>query len=319
MVAMDLEVSAEADTQGPGHVFLPFLVMEDLLDKLKLLDYDIEFVSDLKMRPLNRHYFVLQTNPGEQFFVFSSLCSWLVRKSGQAFDQPQEYDDPNTIIANILHHVRSLGVVIDFAPSKLKQGFGEHAIFVLDRLTDEALRSTKWQWRRPVPPSNTGLEDLDDVDSDDEIILEKLEEEMAEDYSDEDEADILNIDQVIPTPRGHHHGLARPQDIMEASVDAEAWRLEVERVAPSLKVTVKMEARDWRSNLEQIHQHRNNIASCMDSARSGLGQLQKEIKETLEKVGSRERHINIQLESQLTNYRQIAQVTTLRNIQRTRD
>lgn len=137
---MDLEVNVDTDTdaQGPGHVFLPFLVMEDLLDKLKLLDYDVEFVSDLKMRPLNRHYFVLQTNPGEQFFVFSSLCAWLVRKSGHGFDQPQESDDPNTTIANILQHVRSLGVVIDFAPSKLKQGYGEHAIFVLDRLTDEA-------------------------------------------------------------------------------------------------------------------------------------------------------------------------------------
>ena len=33
----------------------------------------------------------------------------------------QEYDDPNTIISNILHHVRQLGIVIDFAPSKLKQ------------------------------------------------------------------------------------------------------------------------------------------------------------------------------------------------------
>ena len=98
-------------------------------------------------------------------------------------------------------------------------------------------------------------------------------------------------------------------DIMEARGDAEAWRLEVERVAPSLKVTVRTETRDWRSNLEQIHQHRKNIESCMESARTGLGQLQKEIKETLEKVGSRERHINIQLESQLTNYRQIAQVT----------
>ena len=151
----------------------------------------------------NRHYFVLQTNPGEQFFVFSSLCAWLVRKSGQGFDQPQESDDPNTIIANILHHVRGLGVVIDFAPSKLKQGYGEQAIFVLDRLTDEALRSTKWQWRRPVPPSNSGLEDIDDVESDDEIILEKLEEEMAEDYSDEDEADILNIDQARVNILGH--------------------------------------------------------------------------------------------------------------------
>lgn len=47
-----------------------------------------------------------------------------------------------------------------------------------------------------MPPSNSGLEDIDDMESDDEIILEKLEEEMAEDYSDEDEADILNIDQA---------------------------------------------------------------------------------------------------------------------------
>ena len=111
--------------------------------------------------------------------------------------------------------MRSLGVVIDFAPSKLKQGYGEHAIFVLDRLTDEALRCSKWQWRRPVPPSNSGLEDLDDAESDDEIILERLEEEMAEDYSDEDEADILNIDQVFPQASWQGHGgqlgVARPQ------------------------------------------------------------------------------------------------------------
>ena len=33
---------------------MPFVVMEDLLDKLKLLDYEIEFVSELRMRPLNR-------------------------------------------------------------------------------------------------------------------------------------------------------------------------------------------------------------------------------------------------------------------------
>ena len=71
-------VAMEADLQGPGHVFLPFLVMEDLLDKLKLLDYDIQFVAELRMRPLTRHYFVLQTNPGEQFFMFTSLAAWLV-------------------------------------------------------------------------------------------------------------------------------------------------------------------------------------------------------------------------------------------------
>ena len=106
---------------GPGLVYMPFVVMEDLLDKLKLLNYEEDFVRDLRMRPLNRHYFVLQTNPGEQFHVFTSLCAWLVRKSGVPFDQPQEFDDPNSTISNILDHVRKIGVTIDFAPSKLKQ------------------------------------------------------------------------------------------------------------------------------------------------------------------------------------------------------
>ena len=42
---------------GPGNLFMPFVVMEDLLDKLKLLNYEQEFVADLKMRPLNRYIY----------------------------------------------------------------------------------------------------------------------------------------------------------------------------------------------------------------------------------------------------------------------
>ena len=73
------------------------------------------------MRPLSRHYFVLQTNPGEQFYLFTSLAAWLIRKTGRQFEPPQEFDDPNSTIANILDNVRQIGVAIDFPPSKLKQ------------------------------------------------------------------------------------------------------------------------------------------------------------------------------------------------------
>ena len=97
---------------GPGLVYMPFVVMEDLLDKLKLLNYEEEFVKDLRMRPLNRHYFVIQTNPGEQFYLFTSLAAWLIRKTGRNFDPPQEFDDPNTVITNILENVRQMGVSI---------------------------------------------------------------------------------------------------------------------------------------------------------------------------------------------------------------
>ena len=39
---------------------------------------------------------------------------------------------------------------------------------------------------------------------------------------------------------------------MQSTTDAEEWHLEVERVAPHLKVTVRVDARDWITHLEQV-------------------------------------------------------------------
>ena len=142
---------------------------------------------------LFRHYFVIQTNPGEQFFLFTSLSAWLIRKAGIEMEQPQEFDDPNTTISNILDRLRKFGVTIDFAPSKLKQGFGEQALFVLDRLSDEALRATRFTWSQPVPPEEESRED-EEMEEEAEVFLDRVEEEMAGEYSDEEEEDILHID-----------------------------------------------------------------------------------------------------------------------------
>ena len=48
--------------EGPGVLFKPFITMEDLLDKLKLLDYEVEFSSQMRMRPLNRWYLHMPSN-----------------------------------------------------------------------------------------------------------------------------------------------------------------------------------------------------------------------------------------------------------------
>jgi estrogen-related receptor beta like 1 len=50
----------------------------------------------------------LQTNPGEQFYAFTSLAAWLIRKFGKKYDQPQEFDDPNATISKILDNLRSV-------------------------------------------------------------------------------------------------------------------------------------------------------------------------------------------------------------------
>lgn len=39
---------------------------------------------------LCRHYFALPTNPGEQFFAFTNLATWLLTVCGKKLDLPQE-------------------------------------------------------------------------------------------------------------------------------------------------------------------------------------------------------------------------------------
>ena len=77
-------VAGEAGA-GPGMQFMPFVVMEDLLDKLKLLNYELEFVAELRMRPLNRHYFVIQVeknfNNKGRFHLLSSYFWWIILRS----------------------------------------------------------------------------------------------------------------------------------------------------------------------------------------------------------------------------------------------
>ena len=219
----------------------------------------------------------------------------------------QEFDDPNSTISAILEAVRDLGVAIDFAPSKLKQGYGEQAVFVLDLLADEALKATGFKFRSPIAPSDEDAED-EEVDEDMEVDLEKVEESMAGHYSEEEEGDILHIDEYTASvpALGEDEGV-RIGGIMQSSTDAEAWRLEVERVAPSLKMTVKTDGREWRSHLEQMHSYRDGIEEALTATKLHLDQLQAGIAKTLEKISSREKYINSQLEQPLTSYKVLSQ------------
>lgn len=75
---------------------------DDLLEKLKMLNYEKQLLNEFKMKPLSRFYFVKSFNPGEQFFMFTLICWWLCRKLGKEMDRPQEFDDPNTVVAKIV-------------------------------------------------------------------------------------------------------------------------------------------------------------------------------------------------------------------------
>ncbi|XP_076239630.1 intraflagellar transport 57 [Calliopsis andreniformis] len=289
------------DGSSPSASYIMYIRMEDLLEKLKLLNYDTEFLSEFKIKAINRNYFVTQTNPGEQFYTFTSLAAWLIRKCGKNFEPPQESDDPNSTIALILDHLREINVQVEFPPNKLKQGSGEHAIYVLDNLADEALKYQKFQWKKvEIPPDEPNNEpDIEDDDA--ELILEKVEEEMMAEY-DEDDEDILHVDDITKLYGQNFKETQKPDDILESKTNREEWQLELERVLPQLKVTVKTDSRDWRSHIEQMKQLCGNITTNLTGTKSQLDKLHIDIANTLDKIKTRESYLNRQLEPILKEY-----------------
>lgn len=108
---------------------------------------------------------------------------------------------------------------------------------------------------------------------------------------------------------------------LKNNVDEESWKLEVERVLPMLKVTIKNENRDWRyffnvsfeeifikivffrSHLEQMKTYKTSIDETLTPVKSQLEKLHKEITSTLDKIGNREKYLNRELDPILENYR----------------
>ncbi|XP_023252471.1 intraflagellar transport protein 57 homolog [Seriola lalandi dorsalis] len=296
----------DEDDRGPGAVHQVFVVMECLLEKLKVLNYEEEVLAKHNMKNLSRHYFVsspyLGSNPGEQFYMFTIIAAWLINMAGRPFTEPQEYDEPNATVSNILAELRAFGVKVDFPPSKLKSGSGEYVCLVLDRLAEEALRRKGFSFRRPKYPTET-TEEESVIEDDAELTLSKVEEEMIEE-PDEEEENVMDLEALkLRTTHTEAEPSSKPDEILESTVDAAEWNLEVERVLPQLKVTIRTDNKDWRIHVDQMHQHRDGIKSSLKEAKSYLDKLQEDIGKTLEKVSSREKYINNQLEHLIQEYR----------------
>ncbi len=93
--------------------------MEDILEMLKLLDYDNKFCkqkyfnylpffsshlffSIRGFKPLSKTFFSIpSSNPSEQFIYFVSLVSWLLSINNHQVTGWNKYDDPMTASQNV--------------------------------------------------------------------------------------------------------------------------------------------------------------------------------------------------------------------------
>ena len=84
------------------------------------------------------------------------------------------------------------------------------------------------------------------------------------------------------------------------------YRLQLQEENTTMAITVKisfLKWQDWRVHLEQMHQHRDGIQTSLTETKVHLDKLHDEISHTLEKIASREKYLNNQLEHLLGDFR----------------
>lgn len=76
----------------------PLVLMPNILDKLKILNYEASFSQEMMNGDLLHiaYFAVPHPKPNEQFYYFVSLFSWLMKQNRFQFQRPDQFDDPNT-------------------------------------------------------------------------------------------------------------------------------------------------------------------------------------------------------------------------------
>mmetsp|Transcript_27102 Transcript_27102/g.44206 ORF Transcript_27102/g.44206 Transcript_27102/m.44206 type:complete len:404 (+) Transcript_27102:75-1286(+) len=275
----------------------PMIMMEDILEKLKIIDYEKEFCHIKNFKALSHSYFaVAQTNPNEQFFYFTSLVSWLMGKNQHFFPPPMQFDDPNSTATNILQELKKMNFTTDFSPAKLKPGFGEAVCAVLNNLLDFSLETMGFVFKKPNFPPEA------DEDQNIEPPTDDLPDEIADNTAvvEEEEGDDNYFDESVGTSKTEEKAL---DTVITAQVDPEAWRLELERVEPQLKVVLQPDHKEWRTHIEQTRVHQAEINKVLPDVKTMLERIMTDVHTALEKIQTREKYINNQLEHLIQDYR----------------
>lgn len=271
---------------------------DEAVDMLMLLDYETRFCNK-ELKPISRTFFAYPaSNTAYQFKYFIQLVVWCLKLRDPRWEVDwDEYDDPNTVITNIMVVLKDANIQVNAVPAKLKVGCGDSVCQVLHSLLKEVLRQTKFEWGAPSYPDE-GMADEAEVDSDAEI-HSVGEDDMP---ADGEEDDLMYQEDDLKkkgddSDDGEH-------GVLEATIDPKEWLLEVERVAPKLKIQMPNDSKEWRTHLSQTKGYKQVIESQFPPAKAQLEKLSSGLSSALERIKSKEAFINTQFDHRALDYRQ---------------
>mmetsp|Transcript_48935 Transcript_48935/g.95966 ORF Transcript_48935/g.95966 Transcript_48935/m.95966 type:complete len:323 (+) Transcript_48935:174-1142(+) len=199
----------------------------------------------------------------------------------------QEFDDPNQISTAIYDQLKKLGHVPDYPVSKLRHGSGESVCFALNFLLDQVLNYRAWEVR---PPKYVNPEYAEEamVDQDAEID----DDGIAEDEIEEEDDTLFSENDYFQPKFEKDEEEKKDQEILEATVDPQEWKMELERVSHQLKFRAQPASKEWRTHIEQSQKHEKSLNEYFPDARVALDKIGKELRSALDRISGKERHIN---------------------------
>jgi len=286
---------------------------DEIHDKLRLLDYSESFCKQHDHPAMDRGFFAIALNNAQQFSYFSMLVSWLMKLIGHNFLEWSEFEDPTSVSTNILIELRTLGFQGQIQPPKIRPGHGEEVCQILEFLTNKALASTEWVQQAPVYKEEKENDDI--VSDDGSVEEEELDMEMQEDMGDYDHLaqnmespDLMAVDPPLST-----------EAVMQSKTDPKEWKAEVARLSSRLKMkyTNIGRSKEWRSHLLKANHHGKILFEMLPDAEKQLKGLRGTLNKALERIRSKERHINKDFRTHANEFD--AKHTELRELTQTHD
>lgn len=275
-----------------------FAKMENVVDKLKVLNYEELWCQAKGAGPLSRWHFAMPAaNASVQFALFLDISSWLmtVATDDPTFFRIDKFDDPNTSVNKMMLSLRKLEFGLDFPASKLKTANGDAVVDVLDFLTDKALSAKDFQWGKPIYAEEN---DMEEAEADDEADVGEIVDDV--DVVEEQDAIFSEAAEV-----GEASIEQSTHQMIAGSIDPVDWQAELERVGPRLKVSAGVGGKEWRAHIQQTRKHEATIQVVLPDARGQLEAMGSQVKEAVEKVRTKEKYINAQFESLKAEYSQV--------------
>lgn len=313
------------------------LAMENVLEKLKCLNYEAYFVEGRNQNPIGREEFCIPStgsNSSLQFQHFLNLTTWLfsvVHASGSApttdgsnnngEDEQKhddlridQYDDPNTIVHKVMIAMRELGFDADFPATKLKTPYGEAVVKVLDFLSDVAFDRSPSAHLGPVQYNHNDTNSTDTLlhRGEDAISCEEGNDIMDESLLPSDDDDDFDNDNaynngniLFETTMNDDKLENSGHSIIETSIDPYEWRNELERVGPRLRAPSEGRGEGWRYHLVQTISQNKTIHTGFPSTEAHLLLLKKDMEDSLEKTTTKEGYLNKQFNALSEDFAQV--------------